>query len=73
MKKIKKLKFGANGDCFTVNLEEVEGYYESEELDNYIQQIADLLKIPSSCQFDPKTAFVFLQELIKNEQLKRSD
>lgn len=72
-KKIKQLKCGANGDGFTFHLEEVEGYYESEELDNYLKQIADLLKIPSSCQFDPQTAFVAIQELIQNEKLKRSD
>lgn len=73
MEKIKQLKCGANGDGFTFNLEEVEDHYESEELDNYLQEIANLLKIPSANSFDPQTAFVAIQELIQNEKLKRSD
>ena len=65
MEKIKQLKCGANGDGFTFNLEEVEDSYESKELDNYIQQIADLLKIPSSNSFDPQSASIAIQELMQ--------
>ena len=50
----KEIKCGANGDGFTFEVEEVEGYLESEGLNCYLQEIADLLGVSCADNFDPR-------------------
>ena len=49
-----ELKCGANGDGFTFQVKEVEGYLESEGLDCYLQEIADTLGLSCADNFDPR-------------------
>lgn len=50
----KELKCGANGDGFTFEVEEVEGYLESEGLNCYLQEIADTIGVSCADNFDPR-------------------
>ena len=70
MKKM-EIKCGANGDAFTFDLEVNDSYEnngkvilvcESDGLNDFLQQLADIMGVSKEESFDPKTAELYMGE-----------
>ena len=66
-----EIKCGANGDAFTFDLEVNDSYEnngkvilvcESDGLNDYLQQLADIMGVSKEESFDPKTAELYMGE-----------